>query len=565
MGGPVFHFPPFQLDLVSGQLRRGAEVLPLRPKSFAVLRYFVEHAGQLITKDALLDAVWPDTVVTEALVKDSIFELRKVLGDAAKEARVIETVHRRGYRFLPIVTTTSSEVSGSRFQGFRQNTEQLATRHQQRETLLVGREAELVQLHTWLDKALSGARQMVFVTGEPGIGKTTLVDVFLRPFAEQDLRIGRGQCIEQYGAGEAYMPMLEAFGQLCRAPGGERLIALLEQHAPTWLVQMPTLLSATAGEALQRKIQGVSRERMLRELGAALDILTAERPLVLWLEDLHWSDVATVELLALLARRREPARLLVIGTYRPVDVRLRTHPLRAVKEELHLHGLCEELPLGLLSEQHVVEYLQTRFDVEGGPPHAAPVSQLAHAIHERTEGNPLFIVTVVDTAMLQGSLGLAEGQWVPQEPVANMAAGMPKTLRQMIERQLEQLSAEDQRVVEVASVVGTSFSAAAVAAGAKAEIVAIERQCAALVQRGQLLQVSGLAEWPDGTIAARYEFLHSLYQEVMYEQVTASRRVELHRRIGERLEQAYGDRTREIATELAVHFEQGREYRKAVQ
>lgn len=565
MDGPVFHFPPFQLDLVSGQLRRGAEVLLVRPKSFAVLRYFVEHAGQLITKDALLDAVWPDTVVTEALVKDSIFELRKVLGDAAKAARVIETVHRRGYRFLPSVTTTSADVSGSRVQGFRHNTEQPATRHQQRATLVVGREAELDQLHTWLDQALSGARQMVFVTGEPGIGKTTLVDAFLQACAGQDLWIGRGQCVEQYGAGEAYRPMLEAFGQLCRAPGGERLIALLEQHAPTWLVQMPTLLSAPAGEALQRKVQGVSRERMLRELGDALEVLTAERPLMLWLEDLHWSDVSTVELLALVARRREPARLLVIGAYRLVEVRLRTHPLRAVTEELYLHGLCEELPLGLLSAQHVVEYLQARFAVEGGTPHPAAVSQLGHAIHKRTEGNPLFMVTVVDTIILQGSFGRAEGQSAPQEPVATLAAGIPKTLRQMIERQVEQLSAEDQHVAEVASVVGTSFSAAAVAAGVKAEIVAIERQCAALVRRGQLLQASGLAEWPDGTIAARYAFLHALYQEVLYEQVTASRRVELHRRIGERLEQAYGDHAPEIAAELAVHFEQGREYHKAVQ
>jgi DNA-binding winged helix-turn-helix (wHTH) protein/type II secretory pathway predicted ATPase ExeA len=441
----VFHFPPFHLDLASGLLRRGAEVLPLRPKSFAVLQYLVEHAGQLITKDALLEAVWPDTIVTEALVKDSVFELRKALGDEAKAARVIETVHRRGYRFIAPLSSLSP-VSRSRLH-VPSSPPYPAFSPQYPTPSLVGRAAELEKLHKWLDKALSGARQMVFVTGEPGIGKTTLVDAFLHLLAEQDLWIGWGQCIEQYGAGEAYMPLLDAFGRLCRAPGGERFIALLSQHAPTWLVQMPTLLTATAWEAVQQKVQGATRQRMLRELGEAVDALTAERPLVLWLEDLHWSDGSTVELLAWLARRREPARLLVIGTYRPADVLMREHSLRAVKQELQLHGRCEELPLGLLSEQHVSEYLQARFDAGGGTRHAVPLPQLAHAIHERTEGNPLFMVTVVDTVIRQGALMLAEGQWTLQGPVANVAAGVPETLRQMIERQLEQLSAEDQRVL----------------------------------------------------------------------------------------------------------------------
>jgi predicted ATPase len=123
---------------------------------------------------------------------------------------------------------------------------------------------------------------------------------------------------------------LEALGRLCREPGGERLITLLNQYAPTWLVQMPSLLSAAELETLQRKVQGATRERMLREMGEAVDAITAEQPLVLWLEDLHWSDPSTLELLALLARRREVTRLLILGTYRPVEVIVREHPLKAV-------------------------------------------------------------------------------------------------------------------------------------------------------------------------------------------------------------------------------------------
>jgi hypothetical protein len=104
----------------------------------------------------------------------------------------------------------------------------------------VGREAELRQLQGCLAQAQGGARQVVFVTGEPGIGKTTVVDVFLAGLApDPTLWVAWGQCLEHYGVGEAYLPVLAALAQLCRAPGGERLIAVLGQYAPTWLVQRP--------------------------------------------------------------------------------------------------------------------------------------------------------------------------------------------------------------------------------------------------------------------------------------------------------------------------------------
>src|SRR5262249_44708522 len=228
------------------------------------------------------------------------------------------------------------------------------------------------------------------VTGEPGIGKTTLVRAFQRQVARSGVAaIGHGQCIEHYGPGEAYLPVLEVLGRLCRAPGGERLVEWLQQHAPAWLVQMSTLLSATDLEALQRKVQGATRERMLREMLEAVEVLTAERPLVLVLEDLHWSDVSTLDLLAAAARRQERARLLVIGTYRPAEMLDKGNPLREVVHELRAHDLCAELALELLSDVYVAEYLRVRF-----PSNALP-AQLAQALHQRTEGNPLFLVNVV--------------------------------------------------------------------------------------------------------------------------------------------------------------------------
>jgi predicted ATPase len=429
---------------------------------------------------------------------------------------------------------------------------------------LVGRETELAQLQKWLKRALGGTHQLVFVTGEAGIGKTTVVDAFVaRLSAKSTVWLGRGQCIEHYGQGEPYLPVLEALGRLCREPDGNQLIALLAQHAPTWLVQMPALLPPTDLEALQRRTQGATRERMLRELAEALEVLTTERPLVLWLEDLHWSDVSTLDWLAFVARRREPARLLIIGAYRPVEVIVGDHSLKSVKQELHLHGQCVELPLRFLTEEHVAKYLVRRF--AGGAIHESSLRRLAQLIHQRTEGNPLFLVNLVDYLVAQGGLARLEGQWRLRGEVTAVASWAPESLQQMIETQIEQLSPQDRRVLEVASVAGAEFSAAAVAAGVGATVEEVEEECLELARREQFLQARGTSEWPDGTVAARYSFLHALYQEVLYNRLTAGRRRRLHQQIGEREEQAYGERAREIAAELAAHFERGREYRKAVQ
>src|SRR5262249_56599462 len=140
----------------------------------------------------------------------------------------------------------------------------------------------------------------------------------------------------------AYLPVLEALGRLGRASGGDRLVGILTQHAPTWLEQLPGLLKDSDVETVRHRAQGATRNRMLRELVEAVDALTRDAPLVLLLQDLHWSDSATIELLGMLARRREASRLFVLATYRPADVASAAHPLQRIKHELQLHGHCDE-------------------------------------------------------------------------------------------------------------------------------------------------------------------------------------------------------------------------------
>lgn len=561
--GAQISFPPFRLDLGNECLWRGTQSIALKPKDFAVLQCLVDQPGQLVTKQELLDTVWSGTTVSEGVLKVCIRRIRRALGDAATRPRFIETVHRRGYRFIaPLSSAVESPLP-----------------HPHSPILtLVGREHELAVLHGWLGRAQAGARQVVFVTGEAGIGKTTLVEVFLHQVEHQaSVWVGRGQCIEQHGAGEAYMPVLEALERLCRRADGKRLLAVLGQHAPSWLAQLPSLLEPGELEALQRRIQGVTRERMLREMVKALEALTAQVSLVLVLEDLQWSDHSTLALLSVLAQRQEAARLLVLTTYRPADISNVDHPLAALSQELHLHRQCGELSLAFLSTLAVGEYLAGRFPLD-----TSDHARLTELLHRHTDGNPLFLVNLLDYLVAHGYLTEVNGRWQVQARLFDLASiddgqeWVPDSLRQMIEKQIDRLNPHQQQLLETASVAGVEFSAAALDGDVvplrredephfkNGTAIQAEEDCQTLARRGKFLYADGWTEWPDGTVAGCYRFIHSLYQNVLYGRIPVGRRLQLHRAIGEREERAYGGRAGEIAAELAMHFEQARVFDRAI-
>jgi predicted ATPase len=399
-----------------------------------------------------------------------------------------------------------------------------------------------------------------FITGEAGIGKTALVEVFVaRVATETEVWIGHGQCIDQYGTGEAYLPVLEALGRLCRGPDGAYFLAWLRQHAPSWLGQMPALLSDADRDTFQRLARDATQARMLRELAEALESLTAERPLILILEDLHWSDGATLEWITYVARRRDPARLLVLATYRLAEARMASHALYPVTRELFVHGQGAELVLKGLSAAEVAAYVAQQF----GP---APLAAgLAPVLYQCTQGNPLFLVTMVADLVHRGVLRNGPTGWELPMALDPTSIGVPETLRQLIEQQFERLAPVEQAILEAASVAGVDFSTAAVAAGVDMPVEDVDARCATLARHGQFVSANGTATWPDGTVAGGYCFGHALYRDVVYARVPVGSRTRMHQQIGQRLEAAYGERAREIAAELAVHFDHGRDSFRAVQ
>ena len=550
-------FPPFRLDPTNACLWRDSIRIALRPTPFAILQYFIEHPGQLVTKEELLRAVWADTQVSATVLKGYIQQIRKALGDNARAPRFIETVQRRGYRFIaPLTIARPSSRLESPGQQPLSSIPQSA--------IIVGREKELAQLQAWFEVAQSGQRQIVFVSGEPGIGKTTLIEAFLERIGRiggQRQRIARGQCVESYGTGEAYLPILEALGRLCRTGEHEQdnsILVILDRYAPTWLVQMPWLVDEARLADLQRKTHGTTQARMLREMAEAVEAMTAATPLLLVVEDLHWSDHATLDLIARLAQRPEPARLLLVTTYRSTAIRTGGHPVQSLTQELQLHNQCQCLSLPPLETEAIEAYLAQRFP-------GAPSQTLGRTFSRRTEGNPLFLTSMVNDLIARDILTREGATWSLRTEETAIAAYVPTSLRQMIERHIECLSPEQQRAIEAASIAGMEFSAAATAPALDTSLTNIERLYADLVQHGHLIEANGQAEWPDGTVAGCYRFIHALYRSILFDRIPAGSRVLLHQKIGECKERGHTSRTREIAAELAAHFEAGHDAPRAVE
>lgn len=418
---------------------------------------------------------------------------------------------------------------------------------------IVGREAELSRLRRLYAESLDGHRQVVFVTGPAGIGKTTLLRSFLAEAEASGALVAHGQCLEQFGAGEAYMPLLEALERLCNGSSAGQLSSLLAERAPAWLEQMPSLRGHLPAASVSAHVNG--RPQMLRELSSALEAISAIQPLVVALEDLHWSDPSTVDALNAIARRADPARLLLLATYRPQDAR--SHPVATLATELMTRGLASDVRLGTLTRRAVVDYLEGRF-----PAGELPL-ELGELLHERTTGNPLFLENVVDAWVAGGAIVRVGERWTLRGTVAELSVDVPGTVRQLIESQLDRLDEADQRLVEVASVAGAEFTSAMVASACEQDDLEVEGRLTELAAGGQFVESLGELELTGGAVSARFGFVHALFAEIAYARLSPGRRTRLHRAIGSAIEATSGGGA-VPAAELALHFSLGHNPERAI-
>jgi DNA-binding winged helix-turn-helix (wHTH) protein/tetratricopeptide (TPR) repeat protein len=558
-------FGPYELDLANARLLREGTPVSLAPKALDVLHYLASRPDRLVTKNELLSNVWPDVVVSDASIKVCVREIRKALDDLARTPTYIETVHRKGYRFIAPVDEHAT---------FAKPIAQTETSESARAPVtLVGRAGQLAKLREIFETGASGRRQCVFIAGQTGSGKTALVEALteFRFKANTDggaaAQVLYGHCFQQFGSAEPYMPVWEALGRVLGGDGSGRALALLARHAAA-------AYAAAARSTSPPTTPSAASDRLLRQLVEAIELLSAQTPLILVLEDVHWADYSTIDLISALARRDTPAKLLLIATYRPAEVTAAAeHPLAEVVHGLATADRCSQMPLDYLDEPTVQQFLAARF------PGAQFPAALARRLYQRTDGCPLFLVHLLDDLIDQGVLSQHRGVWAlagaddkhaasqsSETPawLAVLDTQIPQTVRAMIESQIERLPNAARAALEAAAVVGIEFSAAAVAAAAGVDVIDAERACDQLARRHRFLEQRGIDEWPDGTVATHYRFVHELYHAVVNEQVPIARRVLLHREVGLRLESAWGDRTAEEAANLAIHFETARDWPRAV-
>jgi len=540
-----WRFGPFEVDADEYQLLHDGEPVALTRKPLSLLLTLLARPGKLVSKAELFDTVWAGTVVSDAALSRAMHALRCALGDDAAAPRYIATVHGLGFRFLAAVHGVQAAASSA----------EAAVPAAAPADGLVARERELAFLDAALTAARSGRRQLVFVTGEAGIGKTAVVEAFVQRHAGHgDPWAAQGRCIEQYGTGEAFLPLLEALENLTPQVGAGPLRELLARYAPGWLAQLPWLAGPELASPARRS--GVTTQLgMLREIAQALEVLSEQRPLILWLEDLHWSDPSTLTVLSFVAGRPQPARLLLIGSFRPVDARNNDSPLHGLAPHLTQHDQARELALGLLDVAAIAAYLSNRLGKLAG----VSIEALATFLRRRTEGNALFVVTLVDDLVRRGLLTAAEDCWRLEARIADLASDLPENLRLLVQHQFGSLDDDDRRLIEAAAVAGTDFSAASIAAALQQDTAEVEDRCALLAEKGRFLRPSAPVAWPDGTVAAGYSFVHALYWHGIDERVGRSRRAEWQGRIAQRQQAAWGVNGLPIAGELAMRFEQAGE------
>ena len=523
-------FPPFRLDPNNEQLWRGSQEVRLRRKTFAVLRHLVQRPGQLVTKAALLDAVWPDVSVSDSMPAISVRELRKALGDAAEKPRFIETVQGRGYRFIaevklePVERPAPPPVRQSSFAV------------QPNWTSFVGREHERSAVRDLADAA-SGRGHICLISGEAGIGKSRLCAQISLDAAKDGLAVLVGHCSEQEAV--PYLPFVEILehwvdrwdspADLCRAIGEDgpelaRLLPKLRRIIP----DLPPPMELTAEQA---------RRQLFNSFTNFIAQRCKEQPTILVLEDLHWADDSTLALIDHLSQRHSQLPLLIIGTYRESDIDL-TPGLSKTLEGLVRARLATQLSLKGLPSSEVAQMLQ---GLSGQAPPAFIVSEILG----ETGGNPFFVEELFQHLSEENRLYDDAGNFRRELKVGEL--DVPRNVRLVVGRRLARLSDATRRVLAVAAVIGRSFTFELLEAASGAEADSL-LDCIDEAERAGLIRST--TQYPE----SRFEFSHELIRQTMMTGLSVARHRRIRLAVAETVERVYSNTLEDHYAELAHHY-----------
>lgn len=547
--GDEVDFGPFRLCRARCHLLRftqdkGWDEVRLQPKTFDLLLYLVENPGRIIPTEEFLEQVWPDVHVQAEGLRGHMLRVRAALEDDPLQPAYVENVRGRGYRFIAPLSSTHRSVSVPESPNGHRGP-------------LVGRRAAEQEVESLLQRACAGQAEICFVTGEPGIGKTALSQVFLDMARRQGARVIVAPCIAGSAESDAFYPFLDIVTQLARSDARETVVAHLATIAPTWLVQLPWLMPGAIEPGTRQAMFGTTAHRMIREMCELLENLACERPLVLVIDDIHWADQATLDLIDALAGRRLHSRLAVLSTMRLSGVGASDGAAQTLCQKLSLYRLAKEIALKPLASEDVRDYLAGLAGFE------AP-ADLIWLLHSRSEGNPLFMQAVLEDFMQQGLVSLTGEGWAVSAGIGALALRAPPSLARIIEGEIGRLPREAQEVLAAASLSDGLFCAAEHALAADVDEERFEVVCDDLVRTTSLIRRAETALLPNGRRVQRYAFRHAIFRDVVYDRQSATRRVLAHRMIGERLRKLYEADLRRCASALARHFVLGEMWTGAI-
>jgi DNA-binding winged helix-turn-helix (wHTH) protein/tetratricopeptide (TPR) repeat protein len=505
----LHRFGEFALDTASCELRRAGELVAVQRRVFDFLAHMVKNPDRLVKKEELLEEVWGGVAVSEASLAQAVKHARRALGDDADQPAYLLTVRGRGYRFAGAVTRHAPSEA-------KRESERPAAPRAPVSAPLVGREGELARVEEIVRDAVAGRARVLVVSGEPGIGKTRLLDEIAARAKAQGMTVLSGRCYEGDEGAPALWPWTEILRQAARIDP-EGVAALGPELAPD---AAPRASARVDPDPLRARFQLFDR------VASLLARIAEATPLALAIDDLDRADEASLLLLKLLARGLREARVLIACALRAPVAGTLAEALGAIAREPSHRAL----PLSGLGEDEVRRFLEA----QGG---TAAQPELVRAVHARTGGNPFFLTQVVHVLATHAG---ADAEAALLELLLRSSTG------DAIRAHLERLSPACREALGVAAVCGRVFDlgplAAAAEKGAPAVLALLDEAIAAGIVRA------------DEARSGRFRFVHALVRDALYGAIPLSARVTLHARIGEALAARDEAGTAQSIAEIAYHL-----------
>ena len=483
----IYEFADYRVDTGQFRLTKAGHAEPITPTVFKILQILLERAGDSVTKEELMKCVWPDSFVEEGNLNRNVSTLRKALDEKPSDHRFIETIPKTGYRFIaPVRATDYQPPAGT--------PRKVSCRSSQ---ALVGRDREWEMLRSAYESAQAGRGGLVCVAGDYGLGKTALLDSFLEDLTNQgqQFHLARARCSESFTESEPLIPWVEGLGTLAEDAAVKEI---LMKFAPTWHRE---ITHAGSGDTCRMKRELVDFSRQASSI----------HPLVIAIDDFHWADVASVDLLAYLASRLESSRVLVIVCYRLAEMKVAGHAFIKVRSDLLTRGACKEICLSPLSREHIEQLLKL---VQCN--HKSPHDH-AGVLHAKSDGTPLFL-----REYLRG-----------QNEVS-------ASIREMIQARIDRLDDTLRQLLLTASVQGREFDSAVLAATMQLPSQDVEEALQDLDETHAIVRRIREEQLPDGKFTVRYRFQYALYQEACYASLAPTRKASLSSSLAEAFLAHYG-------------------------